>query len=72
MSLQVDCSVEKSVTIRTAKRLKAGINVAHITYMIIVSQQSDKIVVLLHTLSSKFSDNVSIYNIYVVKQKFEC
>ena len=40
--------------------------------MIIVSQQSDSIVLFLQILSSKFSDNVSIYNIYVVKQKIEC
>ena len=48
------------------------INVAHITYMIILSQQPDSFVVILHTSSSKFSDNVSIYNIYVAKQNIEC
>ena len=68
MSLQVECSAEESVTIRTMKRLKDCINVAHVTYMIIVSQQSDSVVIFLHTSSSKFSDNVSIYNINVVKQ----
>ena len=47
-------------------------NVAHRIYMIIVSQHSDSIVVFLHTSSSKFSDTVSIYNIYVVKQNIEC
>ena len=40
--------------------------------MIFVSQQSDSFVVFLHTSSSKFSDNVSIYKIYVVKQTIEC
>ena len=40
--------------------------------MIIVSQQSYSIVVILHTSCSKFSDNVSIYNIFVVEQNIEC
>ena len=68
MLLQVECSVEKTVTIRAKKRLKDCNNVAHITYMIIVSQQSDSIVVFLHISSSNFSDIVSIYHIYVEKQ----
>ena len=40
--------------------------------MIIVSRESDSIVVFLHTKSTKLSDNVSINNIYVVKQNIEC
>ena len=62
MSLQIERSVEDSVTIRTTKSLKDCINFAHITYMIIVPQQSDSIVIFLQTSPSKFSDNVTIYN----------
>ena len=40
--------------------------------MIFVSQQPDSIVVFLHTWSSKLTDNVSSYKIYVVKQIIEC
>ena len=72
MSLHIECSAEETVTIKTTKRLKDCINVAHITYMNNVSQQSGSIFALLHTSSSKFSDNVSIYNIYVVKQNIAC
>ena len=72
MSLQAECSVEKSVANRATKRLKDCINVAHITYMIIVPQQSDGIVAILHNSSSKFSGNVSSYDIYVLKQNIKC
>ena len=71
MSLQVECSVEESVTIRASKRLKDSINVANITYMVIVSQQSGRNFVFLQTSSSEFSDKGSIYKIYVVKQNVE-
>ena len=71
MSLQIECSAEESVTIRTTKSLKDWINVAHITYMIIVPQQSDSIVVFLHTSSSKFSDNVAIHNIDIIQENVE-
>ena len=72
MSLQFECSAEESVTNRTTKRLKDFINVAHITYMILETQQSDNVVLFLHISSSNFSDDISIYIIYVVKQNFEC
>ena len=52
--------------------MKDCINVAHITYVVIVSQQFDSVVVFLRTSSTEFSDNVSIYNIYVAKQNTEC
>ena len=72
MVLQFERSAEESVTIRATKILKDCINFAHIKCMIIVFQQTDSIVVFLHTSSSMLSDNVSIYNIYVVKQNIEC
>ena len=37
--------------------------------MITVSQQSDGISVILHTSSSKFSDNVSLYKIDILEKK---
>ena len=48
MTLQMECSVEKSVTIRAAERLEDCIIVAHKTFMNIVPQQSDSIVVYMH------------------------
>ena len=71
MSLEFERFAEESVTIMTTKGLKDCINVAHIIYTIISSQQSYSFVVSLHTSSSKFSDDVSIYNIYVVRQNIE-
>ena len=44
MSLQIEGSVEKSVKIRATKNSKDYINVAYITYVNIVPQQSDNIV----------------------------
>ena len=72
MSLQVESFVEESVRVRATKRLVGCINVAHITYMIIVFQQSDSIFIFVTTSSSKFSNNVSIYKISVAKQNIEC
>ena len=71
MSLQTEGSVEKSVTIRTAKRLEDCINVVHVAYEVVVSQQSHSIFVFLHTSFSKFSDNVAIHNIYIIQQNVE-
>ena len=71
MSLQMECSVEKSVTIRVAKRLEDCINVAHITYMINVPQQSDSIVVFLQTSPSKFSDIVTNHDIDIIRHNVE-
>ena len=66
MSLQIEWSSDENVTIRLTKRLQDCINVAHIAYMIIVSQQSGGIFEFLDISFSKFSDNVSVYNSYVV------
>ena len=71
MSLQLECSAEKSVKIRKTKSLKDCSIVAHITYIIIVPQQSDSIVVFLHTSSSKFPDSVAIHNIEVKQHNVE-
>ena len=37
MPLQIDCSVEENVTIRTTKRLEDSIYVAYITHVVVVS-----------------------------------
>ena len=71
MSLQIECSVEKSVAIRAAKRLEDCINVVHVAYVVVVSKQSHSIFVFLHTSSCKFSDNVPIHNIYIIQQNVE-
>ena len=71
MLFQIESSVEESVTIRTTKRLKDCISVAHITYMIFVPQQSDSIVLFLQTSPSKFSDNVTIHNIDIIQHNVE-
>ena len=71
MSLQIENSVEESVTIRTTKSLKDCINVAHITYLIILPQQSDSIVVFLQTYRSRFFDNVALHNIDIIKHNVE-
>ena len=71
MALQNESSNEESVTNRTTKRLKDCNNVVHLTYMIIVPQQSDSIVVFLQTSPSKFSDNVTIHNIDIIQHNFE-
>ena len=74
----VKCGSKLNVLLKKVSQLgqqkdwKTALMLLYITYMIIVSQQSYRFVVLLHTSSSKFSDNVSIYNIYVVKQNIEC
>ena len=38
MSLQIECSVEKSVTNRAAKRLENCFNSAQVAYVVVVSQ----------------------------------
>ena len=68
MSLQTECSVEESVTIRAVKRLEDCINVVHVAYMVVVFWQSLTIFVFLHTSSFKFSDNVPIHNIYIIQE----
>ena len=68
MSLQIECSVEKSVTIRTTKRLENGKNVVHVAYVVVASQQSHSIFALLYTSPSKFTGNVAIHNIYIIQQ----
>ena len=71
MSLQIECYVEKSVTIRAAKRLEDCINVVHVAYVVVVSQQSHSILVLLYTSSSKFIDNVPMKNACIIQQNAE-
>ena len=58
MSLQIECSIEKSVTNRAAQRLENCINVVHVAYVVVVYKQSNSIFAFLHTSSSKFTDNV--------------
>ena len=71
MSFQNEGVFERSVTIRAAKRFKGCINFVHVAYMVVLSQQPHSIFVLLHTSSSKFSDNVTIHNIYIIQQNVE-
>ena len=71
MLLKIECSVEKSVTITAAKQLEDCINVVHVAYVVVVSQQSHSIFVFLHILSCKFSDNVHIHNIYIIQENVE-
>ena len=71
MSLLIECFTEKSVTIRAAKRLEDCIIVVHVADFVVVSQQSHSIFLCLHTSSSKFSDNVPIYNIDIIPHKVE-
>ena len=55
---QIGCSFEESITIRATKGLEDCANIVHVTYMIILSQQSDSILVLLHTPPSQFTKNI--------------
>ena len=71
MSLQIESSVEESVTIRTTKSLKDCFNVAHITYMIIVPQQSDSVVVFLQTSPGKLCNNFTIHKIDIIQHNVE-
>ena len=71
MSLQIECSVEKGVTIRTTKRLENCNNVVHIAYKVFVSQQSHSIFVFLYTSSTKFTHFVPIHNINIIQQNVE-
>ena len=64
MSFQAGCSVEESVTIRATKGLEEGNFVAHVTYMIFVSQKSDSDLVLLQIPSSQFTYNVPLYRFH--------
>ena len=47
------------------------INVAHVTSMISVPQQSHSILVFLPTPSSKFNYNVTLYNIDILEKNNE-
>ena len=71
MSLQIECSVEESITIRAGKILGNSINVVHPAYVVVVSQRLHCIFVLLYTSSGKFTDNAPIYNNYIKQQNVE-
>ena len=71
MLVQIESSVGKCVTIKAAKSLKDCINVADITYMNVLPQQSDSFVVFLHTSSDNFSDNAAIHNIDIIQLNIE-
>ena len=58
MSFQIGCFAEEWVTIKARNCLKECVNVAHVKYMFIVSQQSDSILVFLHTPPNEFTYNV--------------
>ena len=72
MSSHKERSVEKSVTIRETKTLEDCINeVVDVAFVVVVSEQSHSVFVFLHTSSSRFSENVPIYNIYTIQQNIE-
>ena len=64
-------SFEESVTIRTTKDWNTAKILLYKTYMAVISQHCDGILVFLHTSSTKLSDNVSKSNVYVTKQHFD-
>ena len=71
ISFQTGCYIEESVTIRATIGLEDCANVAHVTYMKIVSQQSDSILVFLHTLPSEFTYIVPLYNVDIIEKNIE-
>ena len=71
MSLQIDCFVAKSVTIRPAKKFEDLINVVRKAYVVVVSLQPHTNFVFLHRSSCKFSDNGPIHSIYIIHQTVE-
>ena len=71
MSLRIGCYIEESVAIGATKGLEDFNNVAHVTYMIIVSQQSDSILVFPHTPPSELINNISVYNIKIIENNVE-
>ena len=71
MSLQIECSVEESVTIRATKRLEDCINVVHVAYVVVVSQQSHSVFVFLHISSGELSDKITIDNIDIIQHNVE-
>ena len=71
MSLQIECSVEKSVTFRAVKRSEDCTFVVYVAYVIFVSQQLHSVFVWLHTSSSRFSDNITTHNVYIRQQIVE-
>ena len=48
------------------KRLEDCINVAHVAYMIVVSQKPHSFPMFLQTLSSKISNRFPIHKIYII------
>ena len=47
------------------------INVFHLEYVAVVSQQSHSILLFLYTWSRKFTDNVLVHNFYILQQNVE-
>ena len=71
MSFQGGCLVEESVTISALKGLEHCINNADVANVIIVSQQSDSILVFLHTSPSGFTYDFSVDNVYFKKKNVQ-
>ena len=67
----MDVLFKKSFSNRVTKGLEDCINVAHVAYMITVSQKSDRILVFLHTPSSKLTYNVPLYIINIIEENIE-
>ena len=71
MMFQFRCSVEKRVTIRASQGSEDCVNVAHVTYMFFVSQQSNRNLVFQHTPSSEFTYTVHLYNIDIIEKDIQ-
>ena len=71
MSFQIGFSVKKIDTIMAMKRLVECVNAAHVTYMITEYEETDRILVFLHTPPSKFTFNVFLYSIEILEKNIE-
>ena len=61
----------KSVTNKETKRLEGCLYVAHVIYLMNVTQQSDSILVFLQTPQSELRYNVPSYIINIIKENIE-
>ena len=68
---QIGCSIEESLILRATKGLENCVNDSRVTFMVIVSQQSDSIPMCLHTQSSEFTNYNPLYNIDITEKNIE-
>ena len=70
-SFQIGCSFEEIVTIRATKGLEDCVDIAHVTYMVLVSRQSDSVFVFLRTPPSELTYDVPLNIIDILEKNFE-